>query len=148
MNVSRSFTHSEIAGGRRLGFSHVMGFTPVLLGFPKPLGSRKMMDCFSASWCSDLCSNGECQASAVVCDRWRYCFSYIIKDMFCLFFWFSCLFWTMKLNLFFFSSLHLIALSSPLMKNMWRMFISGWSLFSTAVKVSPLVWQIHFLKNI
>lgn len=88
MNVSWSFTHSEIAGGRRLGFSHVMGFTPVLLGFPKPLGSRKMMDCFSASWCSDLCSSGECQASAIVCDRWRYCFSYIIKDTFCLFFGF------------------------------------------------------------
>jgi len=49
MNGSRSFTHSDIAGGRQLGFPHLIGFTHVLLGFPNPLGSRRVMGCFTAS---------------------------------------------------------------------------------------------------
>lgn len=39
--------HSEIAGGKQLGSPTVQHYsTPVLLDFPTPLSSTKMVDCF------------------------------------------------------------------------------------------------------
>lgn len=73
-----------------------MGFTHVQLGLPTPLVSVRW-------WIVSVLHDAvpcAAVASAVFCDRWRYCFSFVDQNV--LWFFFVHLFWETKLTLFFF----------------------------------------------